>query len=234
MSSSHQDTNSDTQYIALSGKHSVSMAKGHHSGMAKRLSKYKDPDPTERPLDSSMTTGIIAPMTQTSTHSSSDSESERDIDEEAYHNWVRSQPNPSEMHKDALRRKGLPWRCDSSCSDSETQARVAEYDEWLNSEHGPQKTQSIGAAITASVSGPDVRQRPASSKARRRSKQRQLLDVEPDFSDSDADPKHSKKFNATFSAEHMPTKAYPTSSVDPGEYSSGSDAESRKAEADIL
>ncbi len=57
------------------------------------------------------------------------------------------------------------------------------------------------------------------------------MESEPDFSDSDADPKHSKDFNATFAAEHMPTKAYPSPSVDPGEYSLGSNAETRKAEA---
>jgi hypothetical protein len=36
------------------------------------------------------------------------------------------------------------------------------------------------------------------------------------------DPKHSNKFTATFTTEHMPKMAYPSSSVDPEEYSPGS------------
>lgn len=45
------------------------------------------------------------------------------------------------------------------------------------------------------------------------------------------DPKHSNKFTATFTAEHMPKMAYPSTSVDPGEYSPSSTAETCKAYA---
>lgn len=42
-------------------------------------------------------------------------------------------------------------------------------------------------------------------------------------------PKHSEEFNATFTTEHMPKMAYPSPSVDPGEYTPGSTAENRRA-----
>ena len=54
------------------------------------------------------------------------------------------------------------------------------------------------------------------------------------YTDSDADPKHSEEFNATFTAEHMPKMAYPSPSVDPGEYSPGSTAETRRSEVQQL
>jgi hypothetical protein len=77
--------------------------------------------------------GTNTQMTQASFQLSpgfgSGSGSEREVDEEAYHNWVRSQPNYSEMHREALRTRKIPQCFNSSCSDSETEERVAKYDE---------------------------------------------------------------------------------------------------------
>ena len=92
----------------------------------------------------------------------------------------------------------------------------------------------MGKAITDSDHRSEIRKRSATSETPANSQQSHDMDSEQDSSDSDADPKHSKEFSSTFTAEHMSQKSYPSPAIDPGEYSPDSTAETRKAEVQQL